>query len=85
MINSYFSLVLRVVVCVLCVMPTVVQACPSCKLVDDPMAQGFKWSILFLMAMPYIVFSLVGGGVFFSIKRVKQRYNHESHSDMKGV
>jgi hypothetical protein len=37
------------------------------------------------MAMPYIVFSLVGGGVFFSIKRVKQRSNHESHSDMKGV
>lgn len=85
MICRYFPFVLKVVVCVLFVMPTVAQACPSCKLVDDPIAQGFKWSILFLMAMPYIVFSLIGGGVFFSIKRVKQRYKHESYSDMKGV
>ena len=85
MIHRYFPLMLRVIVCALFVMPTVVQACPSCKLVDDPIVQGFKWSILFLMAMPYIVFSLIGGGVFFSIKRVKQRYKHEPRSNMKGV
>ena len=50
-----FMLVLRVVAFALLVMPTVADACPSCKLVEDPIAQGFKWSILFLMAKPYIV------------------------------
>ncbi|MDE0299550.1 MAG: hypothetical protein OXN17_13035 [Candidatus Poribacteria bacterium] len=73
--RRYLSLMSGVTAYALFVIPTVVQACPSCKLDDDPIAQGFKWSILFLMAMPYIVFSLVGGGIFFSIKRVKQRYN----------
>ena len=73
MIRRYFPLMFSITVWALFVIPTAVQACPSCKLVDDPIAQGFKWSILFLMAMPYIVFSLIGGGVFFSIKRVKQR------------
>ena len=79
------SLMSKVTVFLLFLIPTVVHACPSCKLDDDPIAQGFKWSILFLMAMPYVAFSLVGGGVFYSIKRVKHRYEHESHSDMKGV
>ena len=81
MIRRYFPIILGVAVCALFVIPTVAHACPSCKLVDDPITQGFKWSILFLMAMPYIVFSLVGGGVFFSIKRVKQRYEHESRTN----
>ena len=85
MIRRYFPFILGVTVCTLLVTQTAVQACPSCKLVDDPIAQGFKWSILFLMAMPYIVFSLIGGGVFCTVKRVKQRYKHESNSDMKGV
>ena len=43
MIRRYFPLVLRITVCALFVIPTAVQACPSCKLVDDPIAQGFKW------------------------------------------
>ena len=81
MIHRYFMFILGVAAFALLVMPTVVGACPSCKLVDDPIAQGFKWSILFLMAMPYIVFSLIGGGVFFSIKHVKQRYKHEPHTN----
>jgi hypothetical protein len=65
--------------------PNVVDGCPSCKLVDDPIVQGFKWSILFLMAMPYTVFGLIGGGVFYMYKRVNPADNHEPHSDAKGV
>ena len=81
MIHRYFMFILVVAAFALLVMPTVADACPSCKLVEDPIAQGFKWSILFLMAMPYIVFSLIGGGVFLSIKHVNQRYKHESHTN----
>ena len=62
MIRRYFSLIVGIMVLAL-LMPTVVQACPSCKTIDDPIVQGFKWSILFLMAMPYIVSGLIGGGV----------------------
>jgi hypothetical protein len=65
-------------------MPTVVQACPSCKTIDDPIVQGFKWSILFLMAMPYIVSGLIGGGVFY-VYRTHRTDNRKPSSNVKGV
>ena len=66
MICRYFSLIVGIMVLALLI-PTVVEACPSCKTIDDPIVQGFKWSILFLMAMPYIVSGLIGGSVFLRI------------------
>jgi hypothetical protein len=64
--------------------PTVVEACPSCKTIDDPIVQGFKWSILFLMAMPYIVSGLIGGGVFY-VYRTHRTDNRKPSSNVKGV
>ena len=64
--------------------PTVVEACPSCKTIDDPIVQGFKWSILFLMAMPYIVSGLIGGGVFYVYYR-NRADNRKPPSNVKGV
>jgi hypothetical protein len=84
MIRRYFSLILGVLVIVL-LMPAVADACPSCKLVDDPIVQGFKWSILFLMAMPYLVSGLIGGGVFYIYSRTNRVDNPKPRSDAKGV
>lgn len=42
---------------------TVVTACPTCKdgMTHDPdtanMAQGYFWSIIFMMSMPFLIFS----------------------------
>ena len=46
------------------VVPTYLEACPGCKTLDDPIGKGFNWSILFLMAMPFTVFGLIGGTIF---------------------
>ena len=44
------------------------QGCAMCGTVlsaDDPVTQGFNWSIAFLMAMPYLVFGMVGGWLVY--------------------
>ena len=46
------------------IVPTYLEACPACKSLDDPISKGFNWSILFLMAMPFTVFGLIGGTIF---------------------
>ena len=53
-----------VLIFVMLVAPTYLEACPGCKDLDDPIGKGFNWSILFLMAMPFTVFGLVGGTIF---------------------
>ncbi len=53
-----------VLILVMLVAPTYLEACPGCKDLDDPIGKGFNWSILFLMAMPFTVFGLVGGTIF---------------------
>lgn len=75
MIYRYFSLIVGIMALSLLI-PTVVDACPSCKMIDDPIVQGFKWSILFLMAMPYIVSGLIGGSVFYIYKHTNRTNNH---------
>ena len=49
---------------VMLVVPTYLEACPACKTLDEPIAKGFNWSVLFLMAMPFTVFCLIGGTIF---------------------
>ena len=49
---------------VMLIVPTSIEACPGCKELDDPINKGFNWSILFMMAMPFTVFGLVGGTIF---------------------
>jgi hypothetical protein len=47
------------------------QGCAMCgtALRDDPVGQAFSWSVLFLMAAPYVVFGLLGGYVFYAHRR----------------
>ena len=84
MIRRYFFPIVGVTVFAL-LMPAVAEACPSCKTIDDPIVQGFKWSILFLMAMPYIVSGLIGGGVFYVYYRSHRADNRKPPSNLKGV
>ena len=46
------------------VAPISLEACPGCKDLDDPIGKGFNWSILFMIAMPFTVFGLIGGTIF---------------------
>ncbi len=53
-----------VLILVMLVAPMSLEACPGCKDLDDPIGKGFNWSILFMIAMPFTVFGLIGGTIF---------------------
>jgi hypothetical protein len=50
--------------------PLAAHACAVCVTgAGDPTADAFNWSVLFLMAMPYLVVGSIGGGLFYSYRR----------------
>ena len=53
-----------VLIFVMLIAPTYLEACPGCKSLDDPIGKGFNWSILFMIAMPFTVFGVIGGTIF---------------------
>jgi len=59
-----FFLWTSVLILVMLVAPMSLEACPGCKDLDDPIGKGFNWSILFMIAMPFTVFGLIGGTIF---------------------
>ncbi len=79
------SLWLRTALLVLlCMMVTLaatdVLACPTCKdglASGDPVTQaratGYFYSILFMMAMPFVVIGTFGSAAYLSIRRARQR------------
>ncbi len=76
MIHRYLPFIFVALVIVL-LSPTLAGACPSCNLIEDPIFRGFNWSILFLMAMPFTVFGIIGGSVLYTYKRVNKTDNQK--------
>jgi uncharacterized membrane protein len=57
----------------------VVSACPTCKdaMAGDPanssMVQGYFWSIIFMMSMPFLVFSTVAAYFYYEVCRARKQ------------
>jgi uncharacterized membrane protein len=73
---SAILLVLVVVVAV----ASIAEACPSCKQAlaeNDPgqnrVAQGYFWSILFMMAMPFTIVGTFGTCAYVQIRRARSQ------------
>jgi hypothetical protein len=50
--------------------PLAAHACAVCVTgAGDPTADAFNWSVLFLMAMPYLVVGSIAGGLFYNYRR----------------
>ena len=52
--------------------PVVAWPCAVCLTgasANDPVADAFNWSVLFLMATPYTVVGSVGGWLFYTHRR----------------
>lgn len=51
----------------------VAQGCAMCKTAlegaNDPLTQAFNTSVLFLMAMPYVVVGTIGGWIYLASRR----------------
>ncbi|TWU23554.1 hypothetical protein [Bythopirellula polymerisocia] len=72
------------VLVLLCLAVTLVAtdalACPTCKdgMADsDPLSQaraaGYFYSIMFMMAMPFVLIGTFGGAAYLSIRRARKR------------
>ena len=61
---SRFFLGVTLLIVVMLIVPAYLEACPGCKTLDDPIGKGFNFSILFMIAMPFAVFGLIGGTIF---------------------
>jgi hypothetical protein len=55
------------------------EACPTCKeaMQHDPasmaMIQGYFWSILFMMSMPFLTLLGVGGYFYWEVRKARAR------------
>ncbi len=67
---------LLITVLIVAIIPLSLDACPACKNLDEPIARGFNWSVLFMMAMPFTVFGVIGGSVFYSYRRANRDIKH---------
>ena len=68
-----FFLWVSLLMVVMLIVPAYLEACPACKTLDDPIGKGFNWSILFMMAMPFTVFGLIGGTVYLQYRRANRK------------
>ena len=68
-----FFLWVTLLIVVMLIVPSYLEACPACKTLDDPIGKGFNFSILFMMAMPFTVFTLVGGTIFWHYRRANRK------------
>ena len=78
---SYKSL-LRIVfaACLALSMCVAVEACPTCKeglAQSDPhhdaMVQGYFWSILFMMSMPFVIFGSLATYFYLAVKKARRQ------------
>ena len=61
-----------------------IMACPTCKdgiAESDPtseaLARGYFYSILFMMAMPFVIIGTFGGAAYYSIRRAREKQAEE--------
>jgi len=62
-------------------MPAGAMACAVCitGAGDDAVAEAFNWSVLFLMATPYLVVASILGWIFFSLRRATAKRESAGH------
>lgn len=68
-----FFLWVSLLIVVMLIIPTYLEACPGCKTLDDPIGKGFNWSVLFMMAMPFTVFGVIGSTIFLHYRRANRK------------
>jgi hypothetical protein len=63
----------------LILVPALAGACSVCVTGDnDPTANAFNWSVLFLMATPYTVVGSIAGWLFFKYRRAAAKPTEEA-------
>jgi hypothetical protein len=60
--------------------PSIARACAVCVTgSNDAVSDAFNWSVLFLMATPYLVVGSIAGALFYAYRRTASKTEpHES-------
>lgn len=79
-------LALMVFVVVAC-MVTSATACPTCKEgmsgpESEAIARGYLYSILFMMAMPFVIIGTFGSAAYFSIRRARDQHKAQQAAEI---
>jgi cbb3-type cytochrome oxidase subunit 3 len=62
--------------------PAALRACAVCfGDTNDPINAGFNASVLFLMATPYMVMTLIAGGLFWAYRRARKQDEQAESSE----
>jgi len=65
-------------------MPEFVHACPGCNAaLNNSVGFGFNTSILFMMAMPFIVAGAIGVGLIYTYRRARSNSAFDKNSSME--
>ncbi len=80
-----YAIVLVVLVAVALV-TTDAMACPTCKdgmsgPESQAIARGYFFSILFMMAMPFVIIGTFGSAAYFSIRRAREQQEAQQTID----
>ncbi len=77
------------VIAVVLLTATDVLACPTCKdglAESDPVSQaqarGFFYSILFMMAMPFVILGTFGSAAYWSIRRAREQQVKRTETEL---
>jgi hypothetical protein len=63
--------------------PQLADACAVCITgANDPAADAYNWSVVFLLTAPYLVFGSIAGSLFLIYRRKVARRNREESADL---
>ena len=72
--EKLLSAITGLMVTVVLVMPTIVNACAVCGLgPNDNAGHAFNTSVLFMMAVPYTTVIVIGGAVYLAWRKAQRR------------
>lgn len=64
----------------ICVLPQAAQACPGCKQAlatadgeQANMVNGYFWSILFMLSMPFTLLGAFCGSMYLAVRKARKR------------
>ena len=74
--SRIISIAVALLLALMCLVDTA-SACPTCKdgMAGDPayssLVHGYFWSIIFMMSMPFLVFSGVAAYFYYEVRRAR--------------
>lgn len=72
----FTTIIIVVLITVFC-LQSFAMACPTCKdgMGNDPeranLVRGYFWSILFMMSMPFLILTGIGGYFYYEIRKAR--------------